>query len=86
MYVAKDWGAEKNAWLVSLSWTIATVAAVLLALGLLFLFRVPLLQLVAKPLRALHPFWRLLAILVAKTPGRYYFRRYLYVGRHLATA
>lgn len=86
MYVQEDWGSEQSAWLVSLSYWTAGIAGTLVTLGLLYLFRVPLLAVVARPLRLFSPLWHLAALLLAATPARRPFRRYLYQGRHLSIA
>lgn len=81
-----EWGEEKSAWLIQLSWLTAIGASTALLLGLLILFRVPILRLLNGPVRYTAPLWRLVAVLVAATPARHTFRRYLYTGRHLQTA
>ena len=86
MYAKEDWGAEKSAWLVSLSYWTAAIVGTLLVLGLLYLFRVPILRVLSPIFRLLAPFWRGVAALVAMTPARHLFHRYLYVGQHLSIA
>lgn len=82
----EDWGAEQSAWLISLSYWTAAIAGTIVVLGLLYLFRVPILRVLSRPLRPLSPLWRVLAALIALTPAANIFRRYLYQGRHLSIA
>lgn len=84
MYLAEDWGAERNAWLVELSYTLAASLGALFLLGMLIIFRVPVLKLLSVPAR---PFAFLLTwtrYVITSTPLRHPFRRYLYTGRHLS--
>jgi hypothetical protein len=81
-----NWGEEKNQWLVDLSYTTAKIATIGVVLLVLFIFRVPILRVLAAPLRPLAPLLLALRILVTFTPLRHPFRRYLYVGRHLKEA
>jgi len=86
MNTSNDWGAERSAWLVELSWTVATVLAALSVLSLLWVFRIPILHVLDIPLRFTRPLWRGVAALVAMVPpAQRVFSRYLYTGRHLST-
>ena len=85
MNIAKDWGADKNQWLVELSYGTAIASAIGMALIALFIFRVPVLRLIAPLLR---PFGFLFAwtkLLILATPLRNPMRRYVYAPRHLSS-
>lgn len=84
--MSTDYGAEQNAWLVDLSFLAAGILGVLFAALLAFLFWMPLLRLVAVPLRPLSFVLTGAKLLVKVTPLRIPLRRYLYVGRHLQEA
>jgi hypothetical protein len=85
-HAQEDWGAEKNQWLVDLSYGTAGLFAAAFLLGMLFLFRAPLLRTLSYPLRPFAPALNILRVLIIFTPLRAPLRRYLYIGRHLANA
>lgn len=87
MNVAKDWGAEQNAWVVTLSFVTAATLGTIVVVGALILFRVQVLRLLLGPLqRPLAFLFAWLGVLISFTPLRHPLRRYLYVGQHLAEA
>jgi len=86
MIVAEDWGADQNAWLVQLSYTVAIVSGVFFLLFLAFLFRVPLFRLIEPALRPLRHLLIPVKFVVRVTPLHMPLRRYMYTPRHLQEA
>lgn len=86
MHAQENWGEEKNAWLVDISYGTAIVAGILFTITLAFIFRVPLLRIVAVPFRPLAfiPAW--MKLLILATPLKQPLRRYVYTPRHLQEA